>query len=282
VSIRKKVFTLLDENPLLKPKELCERMRIGYKKHKGTVSNAKTKWRKECILGQTSQTPVFHRFSVEVALDRALSDRLWSKLHLERGVGVDVGYGWRISKNSNHNLIFKNDKGSAQWHATGTVIMIVRRPASLAKKKELFFDAFRDLDPDPVNLSNILPYADKILPVSVHAVYKTDKRLPRMTISDFKDSNGVVVKLGDESDPCGLEIIVSFNKPLHDALLEQTIAQKENNKLLKMMVENQVTVSEGQIELTKFLKKRFSVDGEVKAQTPPSESSSVGGSEYVR
>jgi hypothetical protein len=43
-----------------------------------------------------------------------------------------------------------------------------------------------------------------------HYVFQTGERLPRLTIDLFRESNGVVVKVGDVSHPNAVEVIASY------------------------------------------------------------------------
>jgi len=43
-----------------------------------------------------------------------------------------------------------------------------------------------------------------------HYVFETQHRLPRLAISLFAKSNGVVIKVGDASHPSAVEVIASY------------------------------------------------------------------------
>jgi hypothetical protein len=43
-----------------------------------------------------------------------------------------------------------------------------------------------------------------------HYVFPVGQRLPKLTISLFQKSNGIVIKVGDNSHPAGLEVIATY------------------------------------------------------------------------
>jgi hypothetical protein len=57
--------------------------------------------------------------------------------------------------------------------------------------------------------------------VGAHAVFETGERLPYARIEDFKESNGVIIKTGDVSDPTAIEI--EFHRPKWDETTQERI-----------------------------------------------------------
>jgi hypothetical protein len=43
-----------------------------------------------------------------------------------------------------------------------------------------------------------------------HYVFSTGQRLPKLTIDLFQKSNGIVIKVGDNSHPDGLEVLATY------------------------------------------------------------------------
>jgi hypothetical protein len=43
-----------------------------------------------------------------------------------------------------------------------------------------------------------------------HYVFPVDQRLPKLTVDLFQKSNGIVIKVGDETHPDSLEVLVTY------------------------------------------------------------------------
>jgi len=96
-----------------------------------------------------------------------------------------------------------------QWFETGRINVYVRKPAKLGKAYQLICNAFSftGLVTDFKILEGILAGvrfkgAHYVFPVGVH--------LPKLTIDLFSQSNGMTIKVGDESHPDSLEVIASY------------------------------------------------------------------------
>ena len=81
----------------------------------------------------------------------------------------------------------------------------------------MFCDAF-------VNSGLVIDFAvleqvlEKIRPKSGHFPYSARERLPYIVIRDFKQSHGIVIKVGDRRHPDSIEVIASFSDTMDNAL----------------------------------------------------------------
>jgi len=66
-----------------------------------------------------------------------------------------------------------------------------------------------------------------------HYVFPTEERLPRLTINLFAKSNGIVIKVGDNSHPNSVEVVACYPDwaERNERLFEQL------NKTLKRLLE---------------------------------------------
>ncbi len=209
VSIRSRVVVLLERNPLLTAKVLCRLMGLGYVRHGGYVANVRSAWRSHCKNERGSKC----------------------SLHGWRGwcfapVGVDrgraVGAGWLETCSRNRWLLWRDRLGRLQWFETGRVNVFVRRPANLGKAYQLVCNgfSFTGLLTDVKVLEEMLR---GIRFKGAHFVFPVGQRLPKLTVDLFSKSNGVVIKVGDDSHPDGLEVIASYPDwaERNERLLEQ-------------------------------------------------------------
>jgi hypothetical protein len=132
--------------------------------------------------------------------------------------------GWRISRARNRWLLWKDRLGRLQWFETGRVNVYLRKPANLGKAYQLVCNgfSFTGLITDVKVLERVL---SSVRFKGAHYVWHTGQRLPRLTIDLFGKSNGVVIKVGDLSDPDGVEVHVTYpdwaerNEQLHEQLV---------------------------------------------------------------
>lgn len=149
-------------------------------------------------------------------MDRSLSDALRHVVGLDVAKG-GLGFGWAPSKAKNRFWIWKGKGGRVVWFETGSVRLHVRRPGNLGKAKQLFCDAFINTGL-VTDFKLLAPVLDRIRPKSGHFPYSSGEPLPYMVITDFEQSHGIVIKVGDRTHPDAVEVIASFNDTLDFAL----------------------------------------------------------------
>jgi len=136
VSIRKDVCRLLDENPLLRAKMLCNILHLPYSKYKQTVTNYRNYWKYNHENERGSKCSSVHCFRARVKLDLDLSQAL--RQQVVRGGKGEFGFGWKPSRAKNRFFSFYGSLGRVVWFETGTVIMNVRRPGNMGKLSSFF------------------------------------------------------------------------------------------------------------------------------------------------
>jgi hypothetical protein len=160
---------------------------------------------------------------------------------------VAVELGWVLSKNRNRELFWVDrDYGRVRWWATGKVFILVKKPCTLGRTKQLAAKAFiwNNLILDRVAG---FKFVDGIRWHSSEDVYLTPngQRLPYMKISAYKDIFGEII-LGDSSHPTGVEIKVCpgllhrHNEQLaasKQAIIENLHAFREAKEVLKQVAE---------------------------------------------
>jgi len=121
-----------------------------------------------------------------------------------------LGSGWVQSNNRNRAFLYRDRLGRLEWWETGKVRVWVTKPANPGKLSQLMANAFcrTGLVQDGRVLEAFIRSVEF---VGAHAVFETGERLPYARIEDFKESNGIVVKTGDVSDPTAIEI--EFHRP---------------------------------------------------------------------
>ena len=208
VSLRKQVCKLLDENQLLTAKMLCKLLEIPYKKYKQTITNYRNFWKYNHENERGSKCSNFHCFKAKTRLDVNLNVELRAKLCFGVAGGF-VGYSWKLSFAKNKFLVWKGKLGRVVWYGTGLVLLEVKKPGNLGKAKQLFCDAFVNTGL-LTDFKVLNPVLERLGTKSCHFVYETPMRLPYLVIKDFVDSHGVVIKVGDRSDPNAIEVIAAF------------------------------------------------------------------------
>lgn len=196
-SLKEKVFKLLDENSLLSAKRISQILQINYNKKKGYLWKLKHDWKniledKQGLKGLSFHAVRFYGYAVK-GLDKSLA--------IERG--------WIQSKSKNHRLIWKDHLGRLDWFLNGRVNGWVRKPANKGKMLQLLANGFSYTSLiEDINL--FTKWANSFNVKGAHMVLDTGVRLPYVKTSLLKESNGVIVTLGDKSHRTSLEIAFEF------------------------------------------------------------------------
>ena len=195
-SVRHRVFSLLDENPLLTAKPLCKLLGLDYEKHARYVTDLRYKW-KHHYRNEGGSKCSMHAWwgwcSVPCGLDRKAA----------------AGAGWRVTRARNRWLLWKDRLGRLQWFETDRVNLYVRKPANLGKAYQLVCNgfSFTGLITDMKALERVL---ESVRFEGAHFVFDAQARLPYLVIDLFRRSNGVIIKVGDRTHPTGVEVIAEY------------------------------------------------------------------------
>ena len=136
ISLRKRVFKLLDKDPLLKPKEICKLLDgVDYKQNGEVVSQYKKQWKKE----YKSQRGLIRSCPDDV--HNAFYKGDWKVVRMLVGCLFGEYISWKSSNAKNRFLFFKST-WRIRFFETGTVELWVRKPANHGKVMQLFCDAF--------------------------------------------------------------------------------------------------------------------------------------------
>lgn len=131
-----------------------------------------------------------------------------------------LGAGWVQSKNRNRAFLYKDKLGRLEWFETGKINVWVRKPAGPGRLSQLMANAFFKtmLIRDGMVLG---AFIHSVQFKGAHAVFETGERLPYVRVQDFEQSNGVIIKTGDLSDPTSIEI--EFHRPKWDEQTQERI-----------------------------------------------------------
>jgi len=210
LSLRKRVFKLLDKDPLLKPMQICNLIEgITYEQNGEVVTQYKKQWKKE--------------YKSQRGLIRSCPDDVHNVFYkgvLPPNVVRDarskpLPFGWRLSRSKNKFWLFKSTLGRVRFFETGTVEIFVRKPANLGKCMQLFCDAFTKN-----YLITDIRVVDQFkagLMIRFHATYKTGQRLPYMKITTFEDTHRLIFVSGDSTHPDCYEIIKEYSAEVEQA-----------------------------------------------------------------
>ena len=221
-SITRQVFAQLTKNPLLTPKPLCKILSLSYREHGKYVANLRSRWKYHYKNERGSKCSL-HGWRGWCYLEPNISGGI-------RTHAVDVG--WLASRARNRWLLWKDRLGRLQWFETGRVNLYVRKPANLGKAYQLICNAFSftGLITDMKVLEEVL---SGLRFKGAHYVFPVGQRLPKLTIDLFQKSNGIVIKVGDDTHPDSLEVLATYPDwaERNERILEQV------NEVLKRLFE---------------------------------------------
>lgn len=221
-STRQRVYTLLDKNPLLTPKQLCLLLRLPYKENHDYLAHIRSAWKYDPKRQQGSICSIHGWRGWTQIPDGAVVDRGALETSFK------TPGGWIQTRARNRWLLFKDPQGLGrlQWFTTDRVNIYVRRPATMGKAVQLLARAFSWTS--VISDLNVLKVMFRgIRFKGAHYVFELGVRLPGpVTIDLFGPSNGIIVKLGDRSHPSSVEILTHYpdwaerNEKLFHDLLE--------------------------------------------------------------
>lgn len=212
-SVRERVFSLLDKNPLLTAKPLCKLLGLNYRQHGHYITDLRYRWKYHYRNERGSKCSTVHAW------------RGWCYVPagLNREAAVDAG--WRVTRARNRWLLWTDRLGRLSWFETDRVNLYVRTPANLGRAFQLVCNgfSFTGLITDMKVLEQVL---QRVRFKGAHFVFDAKERLPYLVIDLFKKSNGVIIKVGDRTHPTGVEVIAEYmdwaerNEHLGEQLLD--------------------------------------------------------------
>lgn len=233
-SIRKQVFKILKENPLLTAQPICILLELPYEHYGKYVANLRSYWRSHYRSEQGSMCSSVHGW------------RGWCRVPegLDRRGAVERG--WLLTRSRNRFLLWKERLGRLRWFETDRVNVYVRKPANLGRAYQLVCNgfSFTGLISD-LNVLNRLLKSVRFK--GQNYVFDTGQRLPYLKVTLFKDSNGVEFVLGDKSHPTSLEARVMLPDwaERNEALLSEirdVLNNGNNGKVKEVSRENPFSV----------------------------------------
>jgi hypothetical protein len=218
LSLRKRVFKLLDKDPLLKPKEICKLLDgIDYKQNGEVVTQYKKQWKKE--------------YKSQRGLIRSCPDDVHNAFYKGKVQGVRDVLGklpslvgvssWKLSRAKNKYWVFKSDLGRVRFFETGTVELWVRKPASDGKAMQLFSHAFTWTK--LIDSISVVEDFQKTLMRKMHTLFDYGQRVPYMKVTAFQGSHRFTYVSGDKSHPTCGEFMFEYHAEVEGArrLFEQ-------------------------------------------------------------
>lgn len=207
-SIRENVFDLLRKNPLLKPKALCKLLELNYKYYKDYVTHLRFQWKNDYQKQHGLKRLRFHNWHGYVYVPKTV----------DRALAVDVG--WIRTRARNRYFMWKDKNGRLEWFETNRVKVWVRKPATVGKALQLLANGFfRTALIFDIRVFN--KFVKELRFKGASATLDVGQRLPYERIEFLKESNGVVLTLGDRSHPTSIEI--DFHLPRWGERMEQAI-----------------------------------------------------------
>ncbi len=213
-SLASQIRGLLDKNPLLRARMICELLHIQYKNYGNYVNKIRSNWKHSYSERQGAKSLSFHNCRFYGFALRDLSR--------------DNPLGWVRTRARNRMFIWRDLIGRLEWFESGRINGWVRKPASKGRVLQLLANAF--FKTSLVTDINVFhQWANSFNLKGAHVVYDVGQSLPYSRIELLKDSNGVIVTTGDRSHPTGIEI--QFCYP--DWLERLELLQQQNIKSIE-------------------------------------------------
>lgn len=193
-SLRQRVFALLDKNPYLTAKPLCEKLNLPYKQYSNYITKIKSEWKSYRQKQRGSNCSSIHSWHG------------WCRVpdYVDRTLALEVG--WEETKSKNRWLLWHDRVGRMMWFESGRINVYVRSPANLGRAKQLISNGFFN-----TGLIFELRILEQVFETfkfrGAHYVFDVGQPLPKMTVDTFERSHGIIIKLGDKSHPRCIEVI---------------------------------------------------------------------------
>jgi len=223
MTLKDRVWKLLDKHPTLRAKKICQLLHLNYNDKKKSVTNIRSDWFHSPRFERGSKPSSSHRYHGWVYVPKCLNRREDPKV-TDRAVEC----GWIQTMSKNRYLLWKDPLGHMKWYETGRVNINLRKPANnKGKALQLVANGFYG-NGMIFDIRHFEAMAKTYGFKGQHYVYDTKQELPYMIIKDFQDV-GFVIKIGDLTHKCAVEIIYEF--PDHAERSEKL--QKRTNKVLE-------------------------------------------------
>jgi hypothetical protein len=222
LSLRKRIFKLLDKNPLLTPKALCTLTNENHQKRGEVVRQYKKQWKCEYQKQHGSIRSIpdgVHNVFFKGKLPLDVTDRVrkelrevWERAGWNRWVFPSAPMrqdGWRNTNAKNRFLLFKSFLGRIRLFENGTVEMFVKKPASEGKALQLFCEAFTKTY--LIDSIKIVEEFRKTLMRRMHVTFDTGERLPYIKVTAFEETHKLSMVLGDKTHPSCAEFMVEYH-----------------------------------------------------------------------
>lgn len=201
MTIKDRVWQLLDKNPLLTAKAICKLLDFDFNYYESYVGNCRHEW-KTSLKSRRGEKGSFpdevHHWHGHFILPPSVDPKL------------AVAAGWIQTKARNHYLLWKSKLGRMEWHPwTRKVKTFVRKPVSEGKKLQLMADGF---------FNSGLIFDMKIFEAMVEGftfkkaqfIWDMKQKLPKATIKFFAGSNGFIFRSATTSHPTCYEFEVWY------------------------------------------------------------------------
>lgn len=199
---KKAVWAVLEKRPHSSPTMICELLEINKTyKNRSLIKTYKYRWRiGKQIYRQGLKSLSCHKVHL---FHHALNS-------MDPEVAVKHT-DWKMAIDSKNGMVyFVHKYGRIEWFpSTGRINVYVKKPALLARIKQLISDAFYR-NGIVYDFDNFIVWMEEFKLKGFHLVKDTGERLPYVKIGMLKDSNGVIVKIGDKSHPTSIEIEVTY------------------------------------------------------------------------
>jgi len=193
-SLRQRVFALLDENPYLTAKGICEKLDLPYEQYSNYITKTKSEWKSYRHKEQGSMCSSVHGWWGSCCVPYFVS----------RDFAVEVG--WEKTKAKNRWLLWRDKVGRMMWFENDRVNVYVRSPANAGRVKQVISNGFFN-----TGLIIELKILEQVFRTfkfkGAHYVFDAGQLLPKMTIGAFGKSHGIIIKMGDKSHRRGVEVI---------------------------------------------------------------------------
>lgn len=193
-TLKEKAYALFCQNPRIKAKQVCSFYHIPYTEHGQTINN---------YLSGFRYNPNYGHIPSEPKNSPHCRKWVWNKVVFsDEGRSEALSHGWRLSKNRNRMLVFKDRLGSVQWFESGTVLVLLRGCSRLADAKTLFWRSFSWLGDE--ECSRLCE--GSLREVGRHWVFDVGVELPRFKLPFFRKTHGLTIK-SNGSHPGKLEVV---------------------------------------------------------------------------
>ena len=197
-------FLILNKHPNMKPKALCKHLDLDYGYYGATMSSYRHEWKNSKSENRQGLNRLSWHGTKFFGYALKVFDRRQGNID-----DLAVAHGWKRTRARNHMLVWVDSKrGRLEWFLSGRINGRLKKPANLGRLKQLLCNAFYPAFIPDISTWN--KWAETFCLKGSHLVYDTGEILPYARIDLLKDSNGVIVTIGDKTHPTCVEIIFCY------------------------------------------------------------------------